>query len=168
MRRSFLFLLIALLMNSCGTEIDSPDGSIIAPPGSTITIAPGSFTANIGGPVSYYTHTFSVYVEGPDERPVGRARLLIQYPWAHPQSDYFYFYDGVCSPSMPPANRQLKSPFEATTDDYGVYSFCVMYAGGQIGTDPDGNPIYLEYYGDIGVRSGTNFGTARFEVRGPS
>lgn len=162
-----IFALIFIILTiACGTELDSPDSEIIAPPGSTITVIPESRESNIGGPLTFYNITYSVTVKSPDNRPVGRAKLLIQYPWAHPVTSYFYFYDGKCPSSGLPSELR-PSPFEAVTDDYGVYYFCVRYAGGQIGTDPSGNPIYLEYKGDIEVFSGTNVGKSFFSVSGP-
>lgn len=159
-RYTIIFLIpIVLLFTGCGTDIDSPTGEIIAPPGSMIVINPESYEIKDGSllPLPHYT-TFSISVINPEGQPIGKVRLKISYQWATPDiSGVVQLYDGFCSDNYPPTNPPKNSPMDAVTDDYGVYYLCVGYQSGG----------GLEYYADIQVYSGTVYGSAELKVTVP-
>ncbi|MCX7794040.1 MAG: hypothetical protein N2257_06525 [Thermodesulfovibrionales bacterium] len=165
MKRFFLVILfmIIFLASSCGTELDLPGDSIIAPPGSTITINPAEFTDTPDIPETYLRKDYSVIVRDSNDIPIGRVRFQISFPFAYPVTNYFRFIDGSCQ-----SNKYVNGPYYAETDDYGVYRFCVEYLAGCYQNCGTTGALYHKYKGDITVTSGTVFGSATFEVAGPS
>lgn len=129
-------------MSSCG------GGSVSAPPGATITITPESFTPPPDGSAesSWHTQFFTILVKNSDGNPLGNIKITISYPWAVPDSaGLVQLYDG---------STPVNSPFDAKTDDFGVYHLRFDYQSGG----------GLKYKGDLEVRSGSAFKTAAFEV----
>ncbi len=154
-----IILLIPLILFfiACGTDIDSPTGEIIAPPGSEIVINPSSLEVTDGSPTEtrHYT-TFAISVFDPEGKPIGRVKLKISYLWANPD-DYnlVQLYDGSCSNSNPPTNPPKNSPMDAVTNDYGVYNLCVGFSTGN----------GLEYNASINVYSGTVYSSAELSIK---
>lgn len=77
-------VLTILVAGGCGTELDSPSDSIIAPSDSTITISPESYTyISSGSPITYYeTQSFSISVKNKDGQLIGKVREIIFYTGA--------------------------------------------------------------------------------------
>ncbi len=152
-----------VVIYGCGTELDSPDSSIIAPPGSTISINPSEFADTSDIPEYYLRQDYSVIVWSQDKRPIGKVKLQLSFPFAYPSTSLFRFINGSCQ-----TNNYVNSPFYAETDDYGIYRFCVEYSAGCYQNCGTTNALYRKYKGDIIAISGTVFGSATFEVAGPS
>lgn len=149
-RKRLLFKILLLLtlfgaavffMSSCGS------GSVSAPPGATITINPAtlSVTDETTEP-TWKTQFFTILVKNSDGNPLGNIKITISYPWAVPDSaGLVQLYDG---------STPVNSPFDAETDDFGVYNLRFDYLSGG----------GLNYNGDLEVRSGSAFSSATFEV----
>lgn len=159
MRRFFFLVLIALsfIVSGCGTNIDSPSGEITAPPGSKIIINPSKLEVTDGASTrSRHFQSFTISVFSPLNQPIGRVKLKISYLWASPDPyDLVQLYDGYCSDTYPPTNPPKNSPFEAVTDDYGVYNLCVGFLSGG----------GLEYKAGLEVHSGTVYNSAELSIK---
>jgi hypothetical protein len=159
MRRSYFLLftvhclLFAVLLWGCGSLGSDP---VTAPPDSTITINPGTMTATctddpeVEGDAcevaTWHTVFFTIYVQNSDGTPLGKVKITISYPWAVPDSfGAVQLYDG---------DNKVNSPFDAETDDFGVYylRFDYLLGGG------------FTYNGDLEVRSGSAYGIATIDV----
>lgn len=148
-RKRLLFkilLLLALLgvsaffMSGCG-------GGVTAPSDATITINPSTVSITDGTTEStWHTQFFTILVKNSDGNPLGNIKITISYPWAVPDSaGSVQLYDG---------STPVNSPFDAETDDFGVYNLRFDYLSGG----------GLNYNGDLEVRSGSAFSSATFEV----
>jgi hypothetical protein len=148
MKRSYFILftvcslLFSVLLWGCG------DSS--APPDSTITINPDTLamTCLCETPCDATWHTtfFTIYAKDSNGTPLGKTKITISYPWAFPDLySHVQLYDG---------STPVNSPFDAETDDFGVYylRFDYMLCG------------MLKYNGDLEVRSGSAYAKATFEV----
>lgn len=151
MHRKRLLFKILLLLSLLGTSVffmsSCGSGSVSAPPGATITINPAtlSVTDETTEP-TWKTQFFTILVKNSDGNPLGNIKITISYPWAVPDSaGLVQLYDG---------STPVNSPFDAKTDDFGVYHLRFDYQSGG----------GLKYKGDLEVRSGSAFKTAAFEV----
>lgn len=134
-----LFVVVALF--ACGED------DVCPPPDATITLSPNSVDiSDGGGATQIHTHYYTIYVSDSDERPISGAKLSIFYQWAVPDAySAVQLYDGT---------TPVNSPFNAETDEFGVYYLRVDFTSGG----------GLEYEGDIEVRSCSIFGSAGFSV----
>jgi hypothetical protein len=150
MRRNYFLLftvhclLFTVFLWGCGSL---GQDTVTAPPDSAITINPDTTTVTDGNEDSWWhTQFFTIYVQDSDGNPLGNVKITISYPWAVPDpAGVVQLYDG---------STPVKSPFDAKTDDFGVYylRFDYMSGGG------------LAYYGDLEVRSGSAYGISTFTV----
>lgn len=138
------YLLFAVLLWGCGSL---GGDSVSAPPDSTITINPETLSvADSREEEDWHTQFFSIYVQNSDGTPLGNVKITISYPWAVPDSSgVVQLYDG---------DNKVNSPFDAETDDFGVYNLRFDYLSGG----------GLAYYGDLEVRSGSAYGKATFTL----
>ena len=145
MKRVFKLFLICLsfivFLWGCGGGSDS------APPNSVITISPTELTITDGtGEEKWNTQFFTISLKDVNGNPLGDTRIAISFIWAVPNVvGTVQLYDG---------NTPVSSPFEADTDDFGVYILRVDFQSGVI-----------SYFGDIEVRSGDAFGSATLTVQ---
>ena len=138
--KRFLVLLICLTaLAGCG----GGGGGVSAPDGSSITINPGSLS--IADPHDFWrTTNFTISVKNADGQPMGDAKIAISFPYAVPDSHgYVQLYDGTTAKN---------SPFDAKTDEFGVYNLRFDFRAG------------VAYTGDLEVRSGSAFGTSTFTM----
>ncbi len=137
--RYLLPLFAILLLWSCG--------DVSAPPGSTITIEPSSLTIENSLPTAETsTQYYTVSVVDEDGNPVGDVKLSISFIWASPSPyNLVQLYKG---------DVPVDSPFEATTDEFGAYTFRLDFISGG----------GYEYKGDVEVRSGAAFASSTLEV----
>ena len=137
--KRFLVLLICLTaLAGCGGG-----GGVSAPDGSTITINPSTMTVTDAVDV-WHTTFFDIIVKNADGQPMGDAKVTISFPWAVPDPQaVVQLYDG---------NTPKNSPFDAKTDDFGVYHLRFDYRTG------------FKYNGDLEARSGTTLGKATITV----
>ena len=159
MRRSYFLLftvhclLFTVMLWGCGSLGSDP---VTAPPDSTITINPETMTATctedpeVEGDAcevaTWHTVFFTIYVKDSDGTPLGNVKITISFPWAVPDSTgVVQLYDG---------STPVNSPFDAETDDFGVYNlrFDYLLGGG------------FTYNGDLEVRSGSAYAIATVEV----
>ncbi|VAX30598.1 hypothetical protein MNBD_NITROSPIRAE02-622 [hydrothermal vent metagenome] len=122
-------------------------GDVSAPPGSTITINPPSLSIENGDATARWTTQFyTVSVIDKDGYPVGDAELSISFIWASPNPyNLVQLYKGT---------TPVDSPFSATTDEFGAYTFRLDFISGGS----------YEYTGDIEVRSGAAFASSTLDV----
>ncbi|MEC4685975.1 MAG: hypothetical protein VST71_09630 [Nitrospirota bacterium] len=122
-------------------------GDVSAPPDSTITINPPSLSVENGDTTARWsTQYYTVSVVDKDGYPVGDAELSISFIWASPNPyNLVQLYKG---------DTPVNSPFDATTDEFGAYTFRLDFISGGA----------YEYTGDIEVRSGANFASSSLEV----
>jgi hypothetical protein len=138
-----LLLLFLISFSGCGDPVS-------APPGSTITINPSSATiddATISP--SWYTQYFTITVKDSAGTLLGNIKITISYAWTvipdvPDSSGVVQLYKGT---------DLVNSPFDAETDDFGIYNLRMDYQSGG-----------LDYKGNLEVRSGSAFGKASFEV----
>ena len=89
---------------------------------------------------------FTISLKDANGNPLGDTRISISFIWAVPNIvGVVQLYDGT---------TPVNSPFEADTDDFGVYILRVDFQSGVI-----------SYFGDIEVRSGDAFGSASLTVQ---
>ncbi len=159
MRRGYFLLFaicslfVAVMLWGCGSLGEE---CVTAPPDSTITISPDSMTTTctedpeVEGDecevATWHTVFFSIYVQDSNGTPIGNACITISYPWAVPDSTgVVQLYDD---------STPVNSPFDAETDDFGVYHlrFDYLLGGG------------FTYNGDLEVRSGSAYAKATVDV----
>ena len=140
-----------ILAAGCGTKASD---ECTAPDGSTIVINPTSQTWDTGGfgVGSDLQNDWTVKVNYPDGTVMPKACVTISGSLAVPSG--FGAYQFQFYPSWTIPNAPVDSGFLAQTDDFGQYTFSTLISGGT-GTFKD--TIY--------VRSGTNVGSAVFEVQ---
>lgn len=135
-------LLFTVFLWGCGA------GGGSAPPGSTITINPSSMSVTDDSTTArWFTVFFTITVKDSNGNPINDAKISILYPWAVPNLDVVRLYDG---------STAKNSPFDAYTDEFGVYTLRFDYQSGG----------GLEYTGDLEVRSGDVYATASVDVSG--
>ncbi|MEW6216016.1 MAG: hypothetical protein AB1478_12570 [Nitrospirota bacterium] len=138
-------LLFTVLFWGCG-------GSVSAPPDSTITINPETVTITDSGDEATHTQYFTILVKDSNGTPLGDIKITISFPWAKPDpTDLVQLYK--CEDPKCETPEAVNSPFDAETDESGTYTLRFDYQSG-----------WLEYKGDVEVRSGSAFGSATFEV----
>ena len=153
MRRSYFLLftvhclLFTVMLWGCGSLGSDP---VTAPPDSTITISPSSMTVTClcetPCDAAWHTQFFTIFVADSDGTPLGNVKITISYPWAFPDPSWsVQLYDD---------STPVRSPFDAETDDFGVYNLRFDYKLCGL----------LEYFGDLEVRSGSAYASASFEV----
>ncbi|NOZ25199.1 MAG: hypothetical protein GXO94_03800 [Nitrospirae bacterium] len=122
-------------------------GDVSAPPDSTITINPSSLTIENSLPTTETsTQYYTVSVVDKDGNPVGDVKLSISFIWASPSPyNLVQLYKG---------DTPVDSPFDATTDEFGAYTFRLDFVSGG----------GYEYKGDVEVRSGAAFAASTLEV----
>jgi len=130
-----------LIISGCG------GGSTSAPTGSTITINPATFTlTDASATVSTHTQYFTVSVKNLAGASLGNTKIVISSPFAVPDSSgYVQLYNGT---------TKMDSPFEAETDNFGIYQLRFDYTSGGA----------RAYAGNLEARSGSAFGTASFSI----
>ncbi|MGE5893548.1 MAG: hypothetical protein ACM34I_05790 [bacterium] len=153
-----LCLTMAVFLFSCG------ESDVSAPPQSKITLflpnsdVTSADTTSLGESTGYLT--IAVFDE--NDKPIRDAKISIHYPWAVPNSFAVQFYDG---------QDPVDSPFDAHTDDFGVYTLMFTYQIGCLTVDTTTTPptcaTFIEYNGAFEVRTGTNFASIDFSVKGP-
>lgn len=154
-RRQIVILALLLglplitLVQGCGS-VDSST-NCTAPAGSTITV-----TGPAASTVAFDTNfNFTAVVKTPDGKPMSKACLDISGSFAFPRNatntgvhyQFYYYAGGTTNPS----NVAVSSPFTATTDDFGQWTFSALVSVAS-GTFTD----------TVIVRSGSNIGTATF------
>jgi len=122
-------------------------GDVSAPPDSTITINPSSLTIeNADTDAKWTTQYYTVAVVDKDGNPVGDVKLSISFIWASPNPyNLVHLYKG---------DNRVDSPFDATTDEFGSYTFRLDFISGG----------GYEYKGDLEVRSGAAFASSTLDV----
>lgn len=138
MKRLLVLLICLTALVGCGGG-----GGVTAPDGSTITINPSTMTVTDAVDV-WHTTFFDIIVKNADGQPMGDAKVTISFPWAVPDPQaVVQLYDG---------STPKNSPFDAKTDDFGVYHLRFDYRTG------------FKYNGDLEARSGTTLGKATITV----
>jgi hypothetical protein len=133
-------LALSLILCGCG------GGS--APPGSAITVNPSSNTVTDGSTdVSTQTLFYTISLVDAAGKPLGHTRISISFIWANPNTfNVVQLFDGT---------TPKKSPFDAETDDFGVYILRLDFQSGG----------GLKYTGNIEVRSGASVGSSTLNVQ---
>ena len=145
---SALLIAAVLLINSiygCGNNTDNQ-----APDGSTITVNPTSWTFNN---MWYDTiQNFQVVVKYSDGTPVPNAKLNISSDMSIQSSTqwtFYQFYFNADATNVSPNYPVTGGAFNASTNDFGVYTFSIRFAGAStLGY----YPVWLD---NIYVTSGT-------------
>ncbi|MBT9169063.1 MAG: hypothetical protein DDT19_02415 [Syntrophomonadaceae bacterium] len=130
-------LLLTVFLLGCGGA-----GGGSAPPGSTITINPTSFTLR-DERAQYTTQNFIIIVRDSEDNLISRARITISHIYAAPYrrgpdgSFCVQFYDG---------STPVNSPLTVETDVFGVYNLRVDFYGSD-----------CSHEGDLDVFSGSAY-----------
>ena len=138
MKRFFMLLIGLTALAGCGGS-----GGVSAPAGSTITLNPSALTIT-DAVDQWHTTFFDIIVKNADGQPMGDAKVTISFQWAVPDPQAFVqLYDG---------DTKKNSPFDAKTDDFGIYHLRFDYRTG------------YKYNGDLEARSGATLGKATITV----
>lgn len=123
----------AILLQGCGNEAVTPDGS-------SLTITPNAVTLKSD---SDSTHNFSVTAKYKDGTPIPYAKIHISGTFAAPfdpaQYWFYYYPDGLGYQGDNAPNPPMASGFEGQTDKFGSYKFSIVIFGGSVFDDT----IYL-------------------------
>jgi hypothetical protein len=140
---SLMLAILAMLVAPLGCGQLKPDECKSASDGATITINPSSFTVTDPHDV-WRTVPFTITVKDADSNPLNSTRIVIFHAYAVPDwHGFVQLYNG---------STPVNSPFEACTDDFGVYNLRLDYDAG------------TAFTGDLEVRSGTAFAIASLSV----
>jgi hypothetical protein len=133
-------LVLNLILWGCG------GGS--APSGSVITVNPSSNTVTDGSTEpSSHTLFYTISLVDSTGKPLGHTRISLSFVWANPDVyNVVQLFDGT---------TPKKSPFDAETDDFGVYILRLDFQSGG----------GLKYTGNLEVRSGASFGSSTLTVQ---
>jgi len=133
-------LMLNLILWGCGGNS--------APSGSVITVNPSSNTVTDGSTdVSSHTLFYTISLVNSSGVPLGHTRISISFIWANPDViNVVQLFDG---------NTPRKSPFDAETDDFGVYILRLDFQSGG----------GLKYNADVEVRSGASFAKSTLTVQ---
>lgn len=138
--KKFVIALVCLIaLAGCGGS----GGGVTAPSGSTITIRQQDVTFTDAS-VGWHTTHYKIVVQNPDGTAMGDAKITISFPFAVPDPHgLVQLYDG---------NTPKNSPFNAKTDDFGVYDLRFDYRSG------------VKYFGDLEVVSGSAHAKSTFTM----
>lgn len=140
----FIFSLVTMMLIVIG---GCQPGNVTAPSGGSIEFSPSEITVtDQGSVINTFTAYLTIVVYDSNLQPMNGQDITIFYPWAVPQATVVQLYDGA---------TPVNSPFTAKTDSNGLYHLRVDYMSGG----------GLAYFGELEVRSGTNFGTASIQVK---
>ncbi len=142
---SLAFIGLLCILAGCGGG-DS-ESNTNAPVDSIITVSPEEIKISDGtNDVDTSTQFFHITVTDVNGIPYSEVEINISYIWAVPNiNGLVQLYDG---------STPVNSPMSVETDSNGTYILRLDFQSGG----------GLTYFGEVQVTSGSNFGSATFEV----
>lgn len=133
-----LILFCLLVLGGCGGGSSAPAGSVLAMNPADVTLS------DSGASLAVRTQHYTVSIKDAAGRTLGNTKVTLSALLA--DSGYMQFYDA--------AGNAVNSPFDAETDNFGVYNFTIQFVTGN----------GLSYFGDIEARSGEAYATTKLTV----
>lgn len=140
----FLVGLCCLAFSGCG----APSAGVTASDGSTISFNIASLDVTDTGAAATWHNADPIVITVRDKNgaPVDNAQIKISYPWALPNGTVVQLYDGFTA---------MPSPMTVKTGRDGTYTLYLSYQSGG----------GLDYFGDLGVISGTAYAKITITIK---